>query len=56
MKIPPVVDMGYGIKKQAYVIELKPSLYGLKQASANWYDCLKTGMERRGFKESQNES
>ena len=45
-----------GNNKQVYVIELKSILYGLKQASANWYDCLKTGIERCGFKESQTDS
>ena len=24
-----------------------------KQSSANWYDCLKKGLERRGFRESK---
>ena len=35
-----------------YVLRLRKSLYGLKQASANWYDMLKKGLELRGFKES----
>ncbi len=53
MEIPPGIDVCDGANKRAYVIELKSSLYGLKQASANWYDCLKKGLERRGFKESK---
>ena len=35
-----------------YVLRLRKSLYGLKQASANWYFMLKKGLEIRGFKES----
>ena len=35
------------------MISLKSSLYGLKQSSANWYDCLKKGLERRGFRDSK---
>ena len=46
------MDLGKGIEKRAYVLALKKSLYGLKQASSNWYECLKKGLERRGFKES----
>jgi len=53
MEIPPGIEIGDGINKRAYVIELKSSLYGLKQSSANWYDCLKKGLERRGFVESK---
>lgn len=53
MEIPPGIAIGGGINKRAYVIELKSSLYGLKQSSANWYDCLKKGLERRGFVESK---
>ena len=35
-----------------YVLRLRKSFYGLKQASDNWYDMLKKGLEIRGFKES----
>ena len=35
------------------MISLKSSLYGLKQSSANWYDCLKKGLDLRGFRESK---
>ena len=52
MELPAGIDLGHGIQKRAYVLELKKSLYGLKQASSNWYECLKKGLERRGFKES----
>ena len=38
--------------KREYVLLLKKNLYGLKQASANWYDMLKTALQLRGFTES----
>ena len=38
--------------KNIYVLGLRKLLYGLKQASANWYDMLKKGLDIRGFKES----
>ena len=39
--------------KNRYVLKLKKNLYGLKQASFNWFDKLKTGLMDRGFKASQ---
>ena len=35
------------------MISLKSSLYWLKQSSANWYEYLKKGLERGGFRESK---
>ena len=35
-----------------YVLKLKKSLYGLKQASLNWHNMLKTVLSDRGFVES----
>ena len=52
MKIPPGINNENGSKDE-YLISLKSSHYGLKQSSANWYDCLKKGLERRGFRESK---
>ena len=34
------------------VLKLKKNLYGLKQASANWYEMIKGGLERRKFSPS----
>ena len=52
MNIPPGIDIENGSKYE-YLISLKSSLYGLKQSISNWYDCLKKGLERRGFCESK---
>ena len=54
MKLPPGIEVADG-QNDAYVIALKSSLYGLKQSSANWHDCLKKGLERRGFSESKTD-
>ena len=35
-----------------YVLKLNMSLYGLKQASLNWFEKLKQGLTDRGFKPS----
>ena len=39
--------------ERSYVLKLNKSLYGLKQASFNWYEKLKTGLEDRGFTSSK---
>ena len=38
---------------QLYVLKLKKNLYGLKQASFNWYEKLRDGLKDRGFKPSK---
>ncbi len=38
---------------QLYVLKLKKNLYGLKQASINWYEKLRDGLKDRGFKPSK---
>jgi hypothetical protein len=52
MEIPIGIAIDGIDQNRAYVLRLKKSLYGLKQASNNWYSCLKTALENRGFKES----
>ena len=53
MELPIGMDVaGAGGNRRMYVLKLNRSLYGLKQASMNWYDMLKKGLEERGFKES----
>lgn len=51
MELPMGMEIP-GSKKGEYVLELKKSLYGLKQASSNWFEKLKKGFEDRGFKSS----
>ena len=41
---------------QMYILKLEKSLYGLKQASANWYDMLRKALEERGFHESNSDA
>jgi hypothetical protein len=38
---------------QLYVLKLKKNVYGLKQASFNWYEKLRDGLKDRGFKPSK---
>jgi hypothetical protein len=51
MELPAGMELE-GCKSSDYVLSLKVSLYGLKQASANWHNKLKTALEDRGFVES----
>jgi hypothetical protein len=55
MEIPVGVSVDGIHQNKAYVLRLRKSLYGLKQASSNWYSYLKKGLEDRGFKESQSD-
>ena len=43
---------GHGKESSKYLLKLKRSLYGLKQASMNWNCKFKTAFEDRGFAES----
>ena len=49
MELPP----SFGPSK-SNVLLLKKSLYGLKQASLNWYDMLANALRDRGFKEASD--
>jgi hypothetical protein len=55
MEIPVGVSVNGIHQNKKYVLCLLKSLYGLKQASSNWYACLKQGLEDSGFKESQSD-
>ena len=50
MELPAGMDLAKrsGSSNQ-YVLKLKKSLYGLKQASLNWHNMLKTVLLGRGF-------
>ena len=53
MELPAGMDIaGHGKYSSKYLLKLKRSLYGLKQASMNWHCNLKTDFEDRGFVES----
>ena len=53
MELPTgIVVSGKDTESRAYVLKLKKSLYGLKQASLNWFDKLKQGLMNRGFTSS----
>ena len=41
--------------KSDYVLRLKRNLYGLKQASFNWYELLTVGLEHVGFIQSKSD-
>ena len=53
MGLPAGMDLaGHGKDSSKYLLKLKRSLYGLKQASMNWHCKFKTDFEDRGFVES----
>ena len=54
MELPRGMVPGHDEKnKHLYVLKLKKNLYGLKQASYNWFDKLKVGLMDRDFKPSR---
>ena len=42
-------------QRSLYILSLNKSLYGLKQASANWYKILTQGLQDCGFKQSNKD-
>ena len=53
MELPMGIVVGsHESNSRGYVLKLKKSLYGLKQASLNWFEKLKQGLMDRGFRPS----
>ena len=50
MELPYGFEFGY---KGQYVLKLKKNLYGLADASFNWFQKLTEGLESEGFKKSE---
>jgi hypothetical protein len=54
MELPTgIVVSGKANKSRAYALKLRKSLYGLKQASLNWFENLKQGLVDQGFTPSE---
>ena len=58
LDVPVYMELPAGMELEdarpgEFVIELKKSLYGLKQSGLNWFEKLKKGLEDRGFRGSQ---
>ena len=59
LEVPVYMEMPMGFvseddkKRGKYVLRLNKSLYGLKQASYNWFEKLKSGLCSRDFVQSQ---
>jgi hypothetical protein len=49
MELPIGFESPDGLTRKLYVLRLNKSLYGLKQASYNWFNKLSTGLQERGF-------
>ena len=53
MEIPWAFEPEGVENPNAYCLQLLVNWYGLKDGGLNWYDCIKTGLENRGFVQSQ---
>ena len=51
MELPQGIEITDG--KESYVLKLNKNLYGLKQASHNWFVMLSNGLKDRGFTPSE---
>ena len=55
LDVPVYMELPHGMEVadgNGHLLLLRKSLYGLKQASANWHELLKKALALRGFKES----
>ena len=50
------VEMPKEYEQEGMILELKRNLYGLRQAPMNFFNHLKSQLEKRGFKASKNDS
>jgi hypothetical protein len=48
-------EMPRGFERPGHILKLKKSVYGLRQSPLNFFNCLKKGLEDRGFVQSKNE-
>jgi len=54
MELPTgIIISGKDNESRVYILKLKKSLYGLKQASLNWFEKLKQGLMDQGFTSSE---
>ena len=59
LKAPVYMEIPWGFKPagvdhpDAYCLKLLVNWYGLKDGGLNWYDCIKSGLQDRGFIQSQ---